>query len=61
VAWRGRRSCVAADALRARVERAREADPTAGGFAGAYACEPDGLTADDAARRDFFGEDLPEI
>lgn len=50
----------AADAVRARVERARAADPTAGGFTGIYAFGPDGLTSDDAARRHFFGEDLPE-
>lgn len=43
-----------------RVRRAREADPTAGGFAGIYLFGPDGLTADDAARRHFFGEDLPD-
>jgi 2-polyprenyl-6-methoxyphenol hydroxylase-like FAD-dependent oxidoreductase len=49
----------AADAIRARVERAREVDPSAGGFAGIYAFGPDGLTADDAARRHFFGEELP--
>jgi 2-polyprenyl-6-methoxyphenol hydroxylase-like FAD-dependent oxidoreductase len=48
-----------ADAIRARVELARAADPTAGGFAGIYAFGPDGLTADETARRHFFGEDLP--
>ncbi|MFC5176894.1 FAD-dependent oxidoreductase [Nocardioides taihuensis] len=35
---------------------AREADPTLGGFATLEACGPDGLTADEAARRGFFGE-----
>jgi 2-polyprenyl-6-methoxyphenol hydroxylase-like FAD-dependent oxidoreductase len=48
-----------ADVRRERVARAREADPTAGGFAGIYAFGPDGLVADEAARRHFFGEDLP--
>jgi 2-polyprenyl-6-methoxyphenol hydroxylase-like FAD-dependent oxidoreductase len=49
-----------ADAIRARVERAHAADPTAGGFAGIYAFGPDGLDIGDDARRHFFGEDLPE-
>lgn len=35
---------------------AREADPTLGGFATLEACGPDGLVADEAARRVFFGE-----
>jgi 2-polyprenyl-6-methoxyphenol hydroxylase-like FAD-dependent oxidoreductase len=35
---------------------AREADPTLGGFATLEACGPDGLIADEAARRVFFGE-----
>ena len=48
-----------ADARRERVARAREADPSAGGFAGIYAFGPDGLVVDEAARRHFFGEDLP--
>jgi 2-polyprenyl-6-methoxyphenol hydroxylase-like FAD-dependent oxidoreductase len=46
-----------ADARRERVTRARETDPTAGGFAAIFALGPDELTADDAARRRFFGED----
>ena len=46
-----------ADARRERVARAREADPTAGGFAAIHALGPDGLVADEAARRHFFGED----
>jgi 2-polyprenyl-6-methoxyphenol hydroxylase-like FAD-dependent oxidoreductase len=47
-----------ADARRERVKRAREEDPTAGGFAGIYLFGPSGLVADEAARRHFFGEDL---
>jgi 2-polyprenyl-6-methoxyphenol hydroxylase-like FAD-dependent oxidoreductase len=47
-----------ADARRERVILAREADPTAGGFAAIYAFGPDGLIPDEAARRHFFGEDL---
>jgi 2-polyprenyl-6-methoxyphenol hydroxylase-like FAD-dependent oxidoreductase len=47
-----------ADRRRERVARAREADPTAGGFAGIHAFGPAGLVADEAARRHFFGEDL---
>lgn len=46
-----------ADAMRSRVARARERDPTAGGFAAIYACGPDGLTPDETARRRFFGLD----
>lgn len=46
-----------ADARRERVARARETDPGAGGFAGIYAFGPDGLVADEAARRRFFGEE----
>jgi 2-polyprenyl-6-methoxyphenol hydroxylase-like FAD-dependent oxidoreductase len=49
-----------ADALRARVARAREQDPTAGGFAMIFSRGPEGLIADEAARRHFFGEDLAE-
>ena len=48
----------AADALRARVARARELDPGAGGFTGLFAIGPDNLVADDAARRHFLGEDI---
>jgi 2-polyprenyl-6-methoxyphenol hydroxylase-like FAD-dependent oxidoreductase len=47
-----------ADARREQVARAREIDPTAGGFAAIYALGPDGLVADDAARQHFLGEDL---
>lgn len=49
-----------ADALRAQVDRVREADPSAGGFALLFATGPDGLRVDDAARAHFFGEDLPD-
>lgn len=47
------------DMIRDRITRARELDPTAGGFAAIFATGPDGLVADDAARRHFLGEDLP--
>jgi 2-polyprenyl-6-methoxyphenol hydroxylase-like FAD-dependent oxidoreductase len=47
-----------ADARRERRERARQADPTLGGFALLLAYGPDGLTADEAARRHVLGEDL---
>jgi 2-polyprenyl-6-methoxyphenol hydroxylase-like FAD-dependent oxidoreductase len=40
------------------VRRAKEADPTQGGFAFIYTRGPMGLTADAAARAHFFGEDL---
>lgn len=46
------------DALRATIERAREVDPTAGGFAAIYANGPAGLDVTDEARRHFFGEDI---
>jgi 2-polyprenyl-6-methoxyphenol hydroxylase-like FAD-dependent oxidoreductase len=45
-----------ADARRAQVERAREEDPSAAGFALIFARGPNGLVADEAARRRFFGE-----
>ena len=48
------------EALRAQVERAREADPSAGGFAGLFATGPDGLHVNEAARAHFYGEDLPD-
>ncbi len=47
------------EAIRERIARARELDPTAGGFTGIFATGPDGLVADEAARRHFLGEDLP--
>ncbi|MBA3379407.1 MAG: FAD-dependent monooxygenase [Chloroflexia bacterium] len=48
------------DELRARIARARELDPTAGGFAAIFATGPEGLAATDAARRHYFGLDLVE-
>ena len=47
-----------ADARRALFNRARELDPTQGGFAPIIALGPDGMVADEAARRHLFGEDL---
>ena len=47
-----------AERLREGHERARAQDPTLGGFASIEASGPDGLVADEAARRRFFGEDL---
>jgi len=47
-----------ADARRERRAWARDADPTLGGFALLMAFGPDGLVADDAARRHVLGEDL---
>jgi 2-polyprenyl-6-methoxyphenol hydroxylase-like FAD-dependent oxidoreductase len=47
-----------ADARQERVQRARELDPTAGGFAQIFSRGPDGLVADETARRQFFGEAL---
>ena len=49
----------AADHRRERHKRAAQHDPTLGGFAFLEARGPDGLVADDAARRRYFGEDLP--
>lgn len=46
-----------ANARCARVERARVEDPGAGGFATIFARGPDGLVADEAARRRFLAED----
>ncbi len=46
-----------ADARRERVARARAQDPTAGGFAAIFAVGPEGLVADECARRRFFGEE----
>ncbi|MGH2562284.1 MAG: FAD-dependent oxidoreductase [Thermomicrobiales bacterium] len=48
-----------ADARRERVDLARKSDPAAGGFGLILARGPDGLVADEAARRRFFGEDEP--
>jgi menaquinone-9 beta-reductase len=44
--------------LRAGNARAREHDPTIGGFGLLEARGPDGLVADEVARRHYFGEDL---
>jgi 2-polyprenyl-6-methoxyphenol hydroxylase-like FAD-dependent oxidoreductase len=44
------------DLLRERHERARQHDPTLGGFAYIEGRGPDGLVADETARRTFFGE-----
>jgi 2-polyprenyl-6-methoxyphenol hydroxylase-like FAD-dependent oxidoreductase len=49
-----------ADRRRERVARAREVDPTIGGFDRIRAYGADGLVADEAARRHFFGEDLAD-
>jgi 2-polyprenyl-6-methoxyphenol hydroxylase-like FAD-dependent oxidoreductase len=47
-----------ADRLREGHQRAKAEDPTLGGFALIEARGPDGLVADEAARRHYFGEDL---
>jgi 2-polyprenyl-6-methoxyphenol hydroxylase-like FAD-dependent oxidoreductase len=39
-------------------ERARQHDPTLGGFAALRTAGPDGLVADEAAGRAYVGEDL---
>ena len=44
--------------LREGNDRAKAHDPTLGGFAFLQTNGPDGLVADDAARRHYFGEDL---
>lgn len=49
-----------ADRLRLSHQRAKELDPTLGGFALIEARGPDGLVADEAARRRYFGEDLAQ-
>ena len=49
-----------ADYRRAGHARAREHDPTLGGFGLIEAQGPDGLVADDTARRLFFGENLAD-
>jgi 2-polyprenyl-6-methoxyphenol hydroxylase-like FAD-dependent oxidoreductase len=46
-----------ADRRRASHARARERDPALGGFGLIEAQGPDGLVADDSARRVYFGED----
>jgi 2-polyprenyl-6-methoxyphenol hydroxylase-like FAD-dependent oxidoreductase len=45
--------------LREGHQRARQYDPTVGGFSSLEVNGPAGLVADEAARRRFFGEDLP--
>jgi 2-polyprenyl-6-methoxyphenol hydroxylase-like FAD-dependent oxidoreductase len=47
-----------ADRLREGNARAKEHDPTLGGFELLEARGPDGLVADEVARRHYFGEDL---
>lgn len=49
-----------ADARRALVARAKEVDPDRGGFARLDVSGPDGLVADESARRHYFGEDLDD-
>jgi 2-polyprenyl-6-methoxyphenol hydroxylase-like FAD-dependent oxidoreductase len=46
-----------ADRRRERFAIARETDPSAGGFSLIFARGPDGLIADEASRRRFFGEE----
>ena len=46
------------DRIREGHQKARQADPTLAGFGRIEARGPDGLVADEAARRTFFGEDL---
>jgi 2-polyprenyl-6-methoxyphenol hydroxylase-like FAD-dependent oxidoreductase len=45
--------------LREGNERARQHDPTVGGFWSLETTGPAGMVADEAARRHYFGEDLP--
>jgi 2-polyprenyl-6-methoxyphenol hydroxylase-like FAD-dependent oxidoreductase len=47
-----------AEARRTRAQRAHEADPSLGGFSRLITHGPDGLVADEAMRRHYFGEDL---
>jgi 2-polyprenyl-6-methoxyphenol hydroxylase-like FAD-dependent oxidoreductase len=47
-----------AERMREGNERAKERDPSLGGFELLEARGPDGLVADEAARRHYFGEDL---
>lgn len=46
------------DALKDRIARSREIDPSAGGFAGILATGPDDLSPTEAARRHYLGEEL---
>jgi 2-polyprenyl-6-methoxyphenol hydroxylase-like FAD-dependent oxidoreductase len=50
-----------ADRRRDRVERAREIDKSAGGFAMIFSRGPDGLEINDETRRHFFGEDIDGV
>lgn len=50
-----------AECRRAQRNRAKEADPTLGGFKLIELQGPDGLVADEAARQHYFGEDLPGL
>jgi 2-polyprenyl-6-methoxyphenol hydroxylase-like FAD-dependent oxidoreductase len=52
---------VSAEAARLREshQRARQHDPTLGGFSSIEVNGPTGLVADEEARRRYFGEDLP--
>ena len=47
-----------AERRRERRDRAKRADPTLGGFKLIEITGPDGLVANEAARRHYFGEDL---
>jgi hypothetical protein len=47
-----------ADRRRERHARARESDPTLGGYGVLEENGPDGLSTNEAARRHYFGEDL---
>jgi 2-polyprenyl-6-methoxyphenol hydroxylase-like FAD-dependent oxidoreductase len=47
-----------AETRRELVTRARESDPTAGGFAMIFSRGPDGLDVSESSRRHFFGEDF---
>lgn len=49
-----------ADALQEQVQRAREKDPSAGGYANIFVTGPVGLPTDVAARQHFYGENLPD-
>lgn len=49
-----------ADARRERAMQAKLADPTRGGFARLDISGPDGLVADDAARKRYLGEDVAD-
>ena len=48
------------EALKERIRRSRELDPSAAGFAGIFATGPAGLDATDDARHVYLGEDLQD-